>query len=641
MRKFAIVLSSKSRSSYKWFRNKFSNRLPSLRTLQHWHRNSSADISSGFSEQSIQVLTKLANQAKDEGRELYVSMCFDEVSIRKHIQWVHGQKYFSGMIKYGQRCDDEIPVANNAIFFLVTLIQTGKTVVLGYFPIKTLNTGEKTKLILDAIGKINSTGAYLLSMAFDGLSTNLSACESMGASFDVSNIRPYIICPANGRKVYIVFDPPHMLKLVRNCLEEKRNLKDGDNNIIDWCFFERLLSTGSNLVSHRMTRKHIEFHSNKMNVRLAVQTLSFSVARSMEILMKNGEKNFLNAAGTITFTKNFNKAFDIFNAKHADSNNLFKRGLNEKTAAKIFEFLDYFVPYIKSIKLKGKEILKTQRKTGFLGFLVNTITLRSIYEDFVMTKKIENVLFFYLGQDLLESLFGRIRSMLGNNTNPTAEQLSGVVRKILVTDEIKAPNTANCADHLDILTISSDSMLKRSNLLQISQPAQHFEKKENCFENATLNFKDLYSVKIRAGTIEKKIRLGVPRCQHEQCVNLFKKDCDKIEGLFHENGLVQRPTNSTVKICEVIYKWFLVYDDIYKFDYGQFFQQVLDSVPFDDLYKYVDFSHDENHKSEFILMIIDEYIRMHATYLAKITTINIHSKILGKYSQKLKHFSGQ
>lgn len=230
--------------------------------------------------------------------------------------------------------------------------------------------------------------------------------------------------------------------------------------------------------------------------------------------------------------------------------------------------------------------------------------------------------------------------MLGFNTNPTAQQLSGVLRKILVLDEIKGSHLANCEDQLDILTISSNPKQKKCdsfrNSLQVT-----VNDDTNSISNIKLDFRDLYTIKMRAGTIEKKIRHAVPRCQHEQCVNIFKRNDDKIQGNFHENGLTQRPTNSTVRICELIYKWFIVHNDIYSFDYNQFYRQILDTIPFNDLYTHVDFSHDTKHKSEFILFIIDEYIRLHATYLARVSTIKIHTKFIGKTSQKYKHFSGQ
>lgn len=203
-----------------------------------------------------------------------------------------------------------------------------------------------------------------------------------------------------------------------------------------------------------MTRKHIDFRSNIMNVQLAAQTLSYSVARSMQLLRDFGDPLFSNSSGTINFTKNFNKAFDIFNAKHVDSTNLFKRGLTEQNSVKIFEFLRYFTIYLKSLKLNGKNILETPRNTGFLGFLINISTLYFFYSEFIVTKKMENILFYFYGQDMLESLFSRVRSMLGSNSNPTAQQLTGVLRQMVVLNEIEAPNKSNCQDNLDILNVS-------------------------------------------------------------------------------------------------------------------------------------------------------------------------------------------
>lgn len=642
VRRFSLVLSIKSKSAYAWVRNKFSKRLPTIRTLRSWNSNSQANcsIQSGFNSQTISTLKKLADENIAAGKELYVSLSFDEISIRKHVQWVHCEKRYSGLVNYGKKNDDEVPVANFAIFFLVTLVESGRSLILGYFLIKTLNTVEKTELIRNSIQEITSTGCYLMSIAFDGLSTNFSSCKMLGASFDIEDFRPFILNPANSRRICVVLDPPHCIKLIRGCIADKQNLRDGNNNPICWSFFECLVSQKSNLISHKMTRRHIEFHSNKMNVKIAAQTLSLSVAKSMEVLLRSGDRSFSNATGTIIFVKNFNKAFDIFNAKHSDSNNLFKKGLSLESAQKIFEFLDYFGGYVKSITYQGTNILKTARHTAFLGFLINTETLRYFYDEFIFKKKIENIFFFFFGQDLLESLFGRVRSMLGLNTNPTTEQLSGVIRQLMNCDELKASDKANCQDQLSILTAKSYVPINRENRRTLTYSDDEDES-ASIISNAPLNFKDMYTIKLRAGTIEKKIRYAVPRCTHEQCANIFRISSDKIDGIFYENGIAQRPTNSTVRICEIVYKLLNFFNDISKFNYGKIYKKILDAIPFDYLYMHVDFSHNIEHKSQFILLIVDEYIRIHATYNARLTTLQIHSKIVGKSAQKLKHVLGQ
>lgn len=273
MRKFSLILSFKSKSAYKYVRGKFSGRLPALRTLRSWHSKSSENVPYGFINQTLLTLTKLANEKRGNGEQLYISMCFDEIAIRKHIQYIHTRKCFSGMINYGRRDDDEIPVANYSIFFLINLIESGQSLILGYFLIKTLNSIEKSRLIQTAIEKIDTTGACLMSIAFDGLVTNFSTFELLGASFDIQNLQPFIINPTNNQKICIVLDPPHMLKLVRNCLGAKGHLRDGNNNDVAWEYFVNLVNTKTDLASHKMTREHIEFNSNKMNVKLAAQTL--------------------------------------------------------------------------------------------------------------------------------------------------------------------------------------------------------------------------------------------------------------------------------------------------------------------------------------------------------------------------------
>lgn len=594
-------------------------------------------MKSGFNQQTLLTLKEIASNKQKEGQQLYLTLCFDEMAIRRHIQWVHGRKEFSGLVNYGRRDDDNVPLANYAIFFLINLIGFDHALILGYFLIKSLDKTEKANLIRDAIIQINSTSSVLLTIAFDGLATNLAACEVLGASFDVNILKPYILNPENNNRICIVLDPPHMLKLVRNCLGAKNYIVDGNNNIISWMHFVNLLGKKSDLVAHRITREHIEFESNKMKVRLAAQVFSLSAARSMEILMRNRDPSFIEATGTIIFTKNFNKAFDIFNSKHPDSTNKFKRGLNTPNADEIFEFLDYFCGYIKQLKVGGCDILKSERKTGFLGFLINTTTLKFLYEEYVKKQKIINILFYYLGQDSLECLFSRVRYKLGSNDNPTAEQLSGVVRQLIAFNELSAPKTASCEDNLNLLHVSSTCKPKTNEIF----PAENIENQDNSIPNFILNFRDLYTIKLRAGTIEKKVNSSDFRCLDNACRNIFRNNNEQIDGIFFENNLIQKPTKSTVKICEIIYKFFMANENIFDFNFSIFYQKIIMAIPFENVYTNINFSHNKDHKAQIILLIIDEYIRIHATYWAKTATIQAKEKIIGNASKKLRQNLGQ
>jgi len=76
-----------------------------------------------------------------------------------------------------------------------------------------------------------------------------------------------------------------MLKLTRNTLAEKSVLIDADGNKIKWEYFETLqeLQCSEGLVAaNKLTERHIQWHRQKMKVKLAAQTLSSSVADALE-----------------------------------------------------------------------------------------------------------------------------------------------------------------------------------------------------------------------------------------------------------------------------------------------------------------------------------------------------------------------
>ncbi|KAL6420892.1 hypothetical protein ACFW04_012119 [Cataglyphis niger] len=61
------------------------------------------------------------------------------------------------------------------------------------------------------------------------------------ASFDIDNLKPFFTHPSTGKNIYIILDPCHILKLIRNCLAFKGILMDKDNNIINWLYFIKLV----------------------------------------------------------------------------------------------------------------------------------------------------------------------------------------------------------------------------------------------------------------------------------------------------------------------------------------------------------------------------------------------------------------
>lgn len=335
------------------------------------------------------------------------------------------------------------------------------SIPIAFYFIQNWTSLEKAELLKHIIGVVASCGARVLSVTFDGLISNVTMCESFGASFDVNDMRPYFVLPGDDRKIYIILDPSHMLKLARNCVANNITLIDGNKLRIKWKFFEALENFRVNkgfVLTHKLTKKHIQFRNFKMNVRLAAETLSNSVANSMGYLQNKGYKEFAKSSATINFTQILNNIFDVMNTSGTNEmkENVFKNPITSESAQHIFAYFDGAINYLKALKLpNGRIIVKSALRTAFKEFIANMTNFRSIYMELVETNLMNSLPTQMFSQDQLESFFGRIRSMNGCNTNPTVEQFCSAFRRTVVNNDIKCSNNGNCDDSLDILNVSS------------------------------------------------------------------------------------------------------------------------------------------------------------------------------------------
>lgn len=206
-----------------------------------------------------------------------------------------------------------------------------------------------------------------------------------------------------------------MLKLIRNRLGTDEILFDGDGKAIEWRYFVELENyrLERNVVTHKLTKKHIQWDKNKMNVKLATELFSKSVADSFEYLRKHNFDGFANCEGTVELVRTSNDLFDIFNSKGIGDKTPFKNAISQTNAAEIFEYLDKAYEYLKSMKIGDRSIFKTRKATGFKGYLINIHSIRCAYEMYVQTGLLEYLPTYQMSQDGLESLFGRVRSLNG------------------------------------------------------------------------------------------------------------------------------------------------------------------------------------------------------------------------------------
>lgn len=462
LRSFALTLNFYSPRAYRYVRRVFDTCLPHPRTVERWY--SSVDCKPGFTGDALRALEAHSSVAASKGNLVACALMMDEIAIRQKLEW-DGSKYH-GYIDFGTKLDDDsLPVAKEALTFMVVGINDNFKLPVGYFLIDGLDAMARSNLVNQCIEKLHSVDINVASLTFDGAASNLAMAKILGCNFDFGGGKfittfPH---PITQSPIAIFLDPCHMLKLVRNTLADKKSMVDGNDQFVNFEYIEKLhkLQQAEGLhFGNKLRSAHIAWYKKKMNVKLAAQLLSESVATSLEFCLQEKLPGFEGCEATIKFIRLFNTLFDLLNSRNLKSYG-FKRPLQASNEADVKSFVSEARVYISSLKeaRNGKNILVSNRKTGFLGFLICVESMLALYESLIVTGRFHMsfLCMFKISQDHLELFFGKIRSLGGCNNNPSARQFCAAYKKLLVHNDIRDVMRGNCfpLQSVPILTVSS------------------------------------------------------------------------------------------------------------------------------------------------------------------------------------------
>ena len=487
----------------------------------------------------------------------------------------------------------------------------------------------------------------------------------LGALFDPSNLQPYIKHPVSGKPIHIFLDICHMLKLIRNTLASKGCLYDSDNNKIEWKFIEKLEKEQSKegvLLANKLKKHHIDFSNQKMKTSLAAQTLSCSVAAGLSYMVNSKNLDFQGCEATINFITIINNLFDTFNSKSKYGFG-FKGGLCAQNADKFFNYFAIAEQYLRGLKLSKENyepsILKTQSKTGFLGFLIAIYNFKNLYEQYVSNGKLQYLLGFKFSQDHIETFFSAIRLRGGWNNNPNCIQFTAAYKKLLIQNEIKASKNGNCLEDEDsptILTISSATLSE--NIEKKTLDYLNILENNNDIDDNELNLKDISSVIHDAvtyisGFVEKTLRdhikcasciagLNALEIYQDQSLILCKDWGGKKGGLI-------KPRTDVVLLCQIAEKKISMFELDNKLKDPFFYDQLLQecfkessSGVFSTLY--TDPEHKLNcpyDKTYLKKYCFERYMKTKLRFIAAKVTLRQQEQKIRQKCNKLVLFKGQ
>lgn len=483
VRKFSFRIQFHSTGAYRELRKFFNNRLPTIRCLQKWLR--SVDSKPGITQAALDIIAEKAKLYKQEGKQLCVCLMDDETGINGQPSWNEETMKFVGFdetIKSkGPRKrnssneeNTKTPLVKNALVYMVC--GDDFRIAVAYKFLVSMDAVDRAAFTLEVIRAIDKTGAKVISLTSDGLAANLSVARLLGA--DLKNNKPYFMRP-NGlkEKIYIVLDPPHMIKLLRQYLSRKK-LQHGENEL-NWNLLETLASKQHKdnfSLTKKLTKNHIEWEHHKMNVKKAVQIFSNDNADALDQLREDKYEDFSGSEKLSEFLRLVNNIFDVVNiGEGKPTDKQFKQPICEANLEKVRELFDSFKRFVSGLTMESnrkKERHSVLNETGFLGLLVNIESTLGIYQDYVKGSHSPYFYTFKYGQDSLETWFSLIRASLGHNFNPNPLQFEMAYRKLLF-----------CTPHICKTTQTNCNVEFPSTLLNVSSAATA---KPQCQVNAVL-----------------------------------------------------------------------------------------------------------------------------------------------------------
>ncbi|KAL3188608.1 hypothetical protein MRX96_022610 [Rhipicephalus microplus] len=263
LRAFVLTLHFYSPAAYEYVRSKFNETLPFKRTLRGWYKLIQGDP--GFTAKAFAFLEKFAEA---RGELFYCALIVDDMAIRKHVELV-GDKVV-GYVDFRTGLDDDgLPEAANACVFMIVGVNVRFKMPVRYFLIDSLTGVERAELAKQCIEKLASVKAEVVSLTFDGASSNFTMARCLGAQLrvDCEQISSSFVNPADDAKnVYIILDACHMIKLIRNTLANLSYIVDAEGKHIKWAYIvalEALQRSEGLRLGNKLTKVHVQWEKQK------------------------------------------------------------------------------------------------------------------------------------------------------------------------------------------------------------------------------------------------------------------------------------------------------------------------------------------------------------------------------------------
>ena len=350
----------------------------------------------------------------------YKLLVVDAMSIHKMTIYDKNRKSFVGLVDYGTAVPEvDATEATEALVFMIVGLTGNWKHPVGYVLQDKCSANVQAQLINDCIGLLSEVGLNVHGLVFDRSPTNQLTARKLGCKMNVEEPIHWFIHPQQQSfRVYVIFNVCHMLKLMRNLLGHYKVIAHTERDqtlYIKWEYIDYLNSIQEDLgfnFANKLKKKHLCWEKHKMNVKLAAQTLSASVASAIEFLRDEALlMEFQGSEATCEFIKQIDLAFDLMNSR-----NPLEKGAKQPVTLEYFpswtSHCDKLAEYIFNLKTeRGTYLRRDRRQTAIWGFVFSMKSVKAIAQDLLNHNRhpYQYVLTYKFSQDHIELLFNKIR----------------------------------------------------------------------------------------------------------------------------------------------------------------------------------------------------------------------------------------
>ena len=440
--KYCLGIYAKSPAAYEQLRKNEKEGtgvlvLPSQRTLRDYRNYIRPQI--GYNSHVIQELSNLTKNFTE--LERFVILMFDEMKVQDGLVYA---KYTGELIGFVDLGDIEInqgtlenmdELATHVLVFLVKSFMNSMSYSLATFATTGVTSFQLYPIFWKGVAILElQVNLKVIAATCDGASQNRKFFRMHPKADDNNSDVMYKtknVYAKDGRSLWFIPDPPHLLKTARNCLsnsgshKNSRYLLNNGKHLL-WSHISSLyyddMEGGLDYLPH-LTLEHIKLTSySVMNVRLAAQVLSNRVGST---IIDFGPEE---AKETGKFCLLMDKFFDCCNVTHrgdkpsrkeySDINDDRFRWLRE-------EFLPYFDKWKASLSTDKKDKGEHKKFISWQTYEGLKMTVNSLIEvtQFLLNAGFTYVLPGKCNQDDLENYFGKQRAIGSRRENPTVYQV--------------------------------------------------------------------------------------------------------------------------------------------------------------------------------------------------------------------------